>query len=108
MAREEGFDDDLLHDGLIHVATSAAQLSRIRHHVAEMKEQGWGNDDVFELSPEELGQRVRVEVSEEATGHPIAHAFTRRSTLLASAKRLKPWASRFMNQRQPLVSARIG
>jgi glycine/D-amino acid oxidase-like deaminating enzyme len=61
VARREGFDDDLAHDGLIHVATNAAQLSRIRHHVAEMKEQGWGADDVFELSPAELGQRVRVE-----------------------------------------------
>lgn len=63
VARLEGFDDDLVHDGLIHVATNAAQLSRARHHIAEMKAQGWGEDDVFELTPVELAQRVRVEGS---------------------------------------------
>jgi glycine/D-amino acid oxidase-like deaminating enzyme len=63
VARHEGFDDDLGYDGLIHVATNAAQLARIRHHVAEMKDQGWGSDDVFELDPDELSERVRVEGS---------------------------------------------
>ncbi|GAA3300102.1 NAD(P)/FAD-dependent oxidoreductase [Glutamicibacter nicotianae] len=61
VARAEGFDEDLAHDGLIHVATNAAQLSRLSHHVAEMKEQGWGQNDVFQLSPHELAQRVHVE-----------------------------------------------
>lgn len=61
VARREGFDEDLAHDGLIHVATNAAQLARARHHVADMKAQGWGQDDVFELTPAELDQRVRVE-----------------------------------------------
>lgn len=60
VARAEGFDQDLVHDGLIHVATNAAQLSRARAHVAAMKRQGWGDDDVFELGPDELGGRVRV------------------------------------------------
>ena len=61
VARAEGFAEDLAHDGLIHVATNAAQLGRARHHVHEMREQGWGADDVFELGPAELGDRVRVE-----------------------------------------------
>ncbi|BCF86282.1 FAD-dependent oxidoreductase (plasmid) [Rhodococcus qingshengii] len=60
-AQREGFDEDLQHDGLIHVATNAAQLTRTRHHVAQMREQGWGEDDVFEMTPTDLEQRVRVE-----------------------------------------------
>lgn len=61
VARTEGFDEDLAHDGLIHAATNAAQLARSRAHVAEMKEQGWGEDDVFDLSRSELADRVRIE-----------------------------------------------
>lgn len=60
VARAEGFDQDLVHDGLIHVATNAAQLSRARAHIAAMKDQGWGADDVFELGTDELGERVHV------------------------------------------------
>lgn len=61
VAHLEGFDEDLAHDGLIHVATNSAQLARARHHIREIKEQGWGEDDIFELSPAELEARVRVE-----------------------------------------------
>ncbi|MFK0005057.1 NAD(P)/FAD-dependent oxidoreductase [Paenarthrobacter sp. NPDC090522] len=61
VAQREGFAEDLVHDGLIHVATNAAQLARVRHHISSLKEQGWGEDDVFELSPTELEQRVRIE-----------------------------------------------
>lgn len=61
VAREEGFDEDLVHNGLIHVATNAAQLARAQAKVAAMKEQGWNEDDVFLLSRSELDQRVRVE-----------------------------------------------
>jgi glycine/D-amino acid oxidase-like deaminating enzyme len=61
VARAEGFDEDLVHDGLIHVATNRAQLTRAQHHVEDMRAQGWGEDDVFELSPAELENRVRIE-----------------------------------------------
>ncbi len=61
VAQQEGFDDDLVRDGLIHVATNAAQLSRARHHLDEMKQQGWGAEDVFELDPRELSERIRVD-----------------------------------------------
>lgn len=60
VARAEGFAEDLVHDGLIHVATNASQLSRAREHVAAMRAQGWGADDVFELRTDELDERVRV------------------------------------------------
>lgn len=61
VARAEGFSEDLVHDGLVHAATNAAQLARARAHIAEMRQQGWGEGDVFELSPAELGERVRIE-----------------------------------------------
>ncbi|TAJ46899.1 MAG: FAD-dependent oxidoreductase [Herbiconiux sp.] len=61
VARAEGFAEDLVHDGLIHAATNAAQLGRARAHISEMKEQGWGDEDVFELSPSQLADRVRIE-----------------------------------------------
>lgn len=60
IARDEGFDDDLVRDGLIHVATNSAQLARARHHLNEMHQQGWGHDDVVELDTSELAERVRV------------------------------------------------
>lgn len=60
VARDEEFSDDLVHDGLIHVATNAAQLSRARHHVDEMRSQGWSSEDVVELGPSELQERVGV------------------------------------------------
>ncbi|MGO1544242.1 MAG: NAD(P)/FAD-dependent oxidoreductase [Gulosibacter sp.] len=61
VARAEGFDEDLVHDGLVHAATNAAQLARARAHMAEMKEQGWASNDVTELSPSELAERVHIE-----------------------------------------------
>lgn len=64
VARREGFDEDLVYNGLMHVATNAAQLARAQAKVAAMKEQGWGEDDVFLLSPSELDERVRVENSQ--------------------------------------------
>lgn len=61
VARTEGFDEDLIHDGLIHAATNPAQLSRARHHIAEMKEQGWAVEDVVELNADTLAERVHIE-----------------------------------------------
>ncbi len=61
VARKEGFDEDLAHEGLIHVATSSAQLARARHHVAELREQGWGAEDIFTLDAAELAKRITVE-----------------------------------------------
>ena len=60
VARREGFDEDLVQDGLIHVATNGPQLARARAHVAAMREQGWSRDDVFELGVDELRERVNV------------------------------------------------
>ncbi|GAA3708138.1 FAD-binding oxidoreductase [Zhihengliuella alba] len=60
VARREGFGDSVDETGLIHVATSRAGLARAYHHVEEMKQQGWGEDDVHTLTASELNQRVNV------------------------------------------------
>lgn len=61
VAKLEGFDEDIKHDGLIHAATNHAQLERALHHVKEMKQQGWGEEDVHVLSKSELEDRIRIE-----------------------------------------------
>lgn len=61
VARLEGFDEDIQHDGLIHAATNHAQLQRAHHHVEAMQRQGWGKDDVFVLNKAELEDRIRIE-----------------------------------------------
>lgn len=60
-ARREGFDEDLVHDGLLHVATNAAQMARAKAKIAGMYEQGWSKDDVHLLSAEEMRARVNVD-----------------------------------------------
>jgi glycine/D-amino acid oxidase-like deaminating enzyme len=61
VARREGFADGVAETGLIHVATSSPQLARARTHVHQMKQQGWSDADVFELSAGEVGERVSVD-----------------------------------------------
>jgi glycine/D-amino acid oxidase-like deaminating enzyme len=61
IARKEGFSEDLAYEGLIHVATNAAQMSRAQAKVDAMHEQGWGKDDVSLLSASELGERVNID-----------------------------------------------
>jgi glycine/D-amino acid oxidase-like deaminating enzyme len=61
VARREGFEDATAHTGLIHFATNAAQLARAQAHVRAMREQGWGEDDVQELSAADLAARVQLD-----------------------------------------------
>lgn len=61
IARREGFGDSVDETGLIHVATSRPALARAHAHVSEMKQQGWGEDDVCTLTGPELRRRVNVE-----------------------------------------------
>lgn len=60
VATTEGIDADIAKDGLIHVATNDAQHARLKHHVAELREQGWPAEDLVVLTPEELTRRVSV------------------------------------------------
>lgn len=61
VANEEGFGRDVVHDGLLHVATNNAQLARMRAELAELREHGWSDDDLEELTPSEFQQRVKVD-----------------------------------------------
>jgi glycine/D-amino acid oxidase-like deaminating enzyme len=61
VANEEGFGEGVQKDGLMHVATNPAQLSRLRAELTAMRDEGWGADDVVELTPAELSSRVNVE-----------------------------------------------
>jgi len=60
VARREGFGDAVADNGLIHFATNPAQLDRTHHHVQAMRQQGWGESDVYELTADDLADRVRV------------------------------------------------
>lgn len=60
VCRQENILADIEKDGLIHVATNDAQMGRLKHHVAELRAQGWDPDDLEVLSPSELGTRVNV------------------------------------------------
>ncbi|MBX3094033.1 MAG: FAD-dependent oxidoreductase [Cryobacterium sp.] len=61
VARAEGFDEDIAHDGLLHVATNRAQLHRMRGYLAALRQQGWGGDHLVELSPAEFAERIRID-----------------------------------------------
>lgn len=68
----EGIDADVAKDGLLHVARSPAQLQRMHAHLAEDREFGLGEQDVVELSPAELAERVRVAAAVGGTWSPHA------------------------------------
>ncbi|MGO4690919.1 NAD(P)/FAD-dependent oxidoreductase [Glaciibacter sp. 2TAF33] len=61
VARAEGFGQDVVQDGLLHVATNRAQLSRMRTSLAALRDTGWDGDHLLELTPAEFADRIRVE-----------------------------------------------
>ncbi|WP_336715238.1 NAD(P)/FAD-dependent oxidoreductase [Arthrobacter sp. USHLN218] len=60
IARSEDFGNAVTETGLIHFASNQAQLARAKSHIREMKHQGWGEEDVQELSAADIQERVRV------------------------------------------------
>lgn len=60
ISKQENIHADIEKDGLIHVATNDAQLDRLKHHVEELRAQGWGPEDLQTLSPAEVSARVNV------------------------------------------------
>src|SRR5699024_8810344 len=54
VAQREGFGDAVSENGLIHIATSRAGLNRVKRRVKSMWQQGWGVDDVYELTAAEV------------------------------------------------------
>ncbi|MET8571435.1 FAD-dependent oxidoreductase [Streptomyces sp. NPDC004783] len=60
VAGEEGIDADIQKDGLLHVATNAAQQRRLRERLPSLRAEGWSENDLVELDRDQLAERVRV------------------------------------------------
>lgn len=58
--REENIDADLVKDGVMYVATTPAQLRRLHQHVAQLRHEGWSEDDLRVLSAAEVAEEVAV------------------------------------------------
>ncbi|MFC5676408.1 NAD(P)/FAD-dependent oxidoreductase [Aeromicrobium endophyticum] len=61
VCRSEGIDADVVKNGVLYVARSPAQLVRMREGLADDLAWGIGADHQAELTPEQVGERVRVE-----------------------------------------------
>ena len=62
VSKAQGFGDSVVRDGLIHVATSQAQLSRLRAELSKLPDHGWvEGEDFEELTPAQLDERVHVQ-----------------------------------------------
>ena len=71
LARER-IDAELVEGGQLDVALHAAQATRLREHVRELRSYGFAECDLRELSREELQARVRVAGAQLATYSPHA------------------------------------
>ena len=69
-AAAEGIDADIEKDGLLHVATNAAQARRMLGRVTTLRREGWGPDDLHVLDAEGLRARVRVTDGKAALWSP--------------------------------------
>ena len=70
VAAEEGIEADIRKDGVLHVATNAAQLARLRCENEELLRYGLGPGDLVEMGATELAERVRVAGALGATWSP--------------------------------------
>lgn len=71
VAQREGFGEHVVRDGLIHVATSNAQLARLQSQVAGLPGHGWVEGEDFTLlTPAELDERVHVQNAKGAYWSP--------------------------------------
>lgn len=66
----EGIEAHLQKDGVLHVATSPAQQTRLDRHTAELRRYGWGPADLQELTSDALQERVVVADATGATWSP--------------------------------------
>jgi glycine/D-amino acid oxidase-like deaminating enzyme len=60
VAGVEDIEAHIQKDGLLHVATNAAQYARLAGRIPEQRRFGWGFDDLVLLEPQELAQRVNI------------------------------------------------
>ncbi|AXI77396.1 NAD(P)/FAD-dependent oxidoreductase [Peterkaempfera bronchialis] len=70
VAAAEGIEADIRKDGLLHVATNAAQQQRLRDRLPSLRAEGWGEDDLVELDADQLAERVRVAGARSAQWSP--------------------------------------
>lgn len=70
VCRTEGIDADIVKDGVLYVARSAAQLVRMREGLASDAAWGIGEEHQRELTVAELGERVCVDGAVGATFSP--------------------------------------
>jgi glycine/D-amino acid oxidase-like deaminating enzyme len=70
VCRTEGIDADIVKHGVVYVARSAAQLTRMREGLADDAAWGIGTGHQRELTVAELGERLRVEGALGATFSP--------------------------------------
>jgi glycine/D-amino acid oxidase-like deaminating enzyme len=67
---EEGIEADFVHSGHLAVALNRAQQLRQSEHLHEARHQGLREEDLQELSAEELAARVHIEGARAATFSP--------------------------------------
>jgi glycine/D-amino acid oxidase-like deaminating enzyme len=67
---EQAIDADFVKGGHLSVALGEAQASRLRDSVASARERGLGEEDLRELSREELAARLRIAGAHGATFSP--------------------------------------
>lgn len=69
-AADEGIDADIRKDGVLHVATNAAQERRLREALPSLRAEGWGENDLIELDRDRLAERVRIAGARSAQWSP--------------------------------------
>jgi glycine/D-amino acid oxidase-like deaminating enzyme len=95
VAEREEIDADIVKDGLLHVATNAAQEHRLIRHAEQLLQEGWSDHDVHVLPVSKLEERVRVAGARAAYWTPhcarihpakftigLAHAVERRGVTI--------------------------
>ena len=60
VARAEGIDAEIVKHGMLHIATNPAQHARLRQLTRDLRRQGWGEDDLVDLSLREVVDRILV------------------------------------------------
>jgi glycine/D-amino acid oxidase-like deaminating enzyme len=70
VCRAEGIDADIVKNGVLYVARSPAQMVRLREGLADDAAWGIGAEHQQELTPDEIGQRLRVDGAVGGTFSP--------------------------------------
>jgi glycine/D-amino acid oxidase-like deaminating enzyme len=72
VAAKEGIEGDIVKDGVLHIATNAAQERRLLARRPQLAHEGWGPADLLTLDQEALGRRVRIPGARIALWSPHA------------------------------------